>query len=726
MDQLAAPETQRAPPTPESPSLDPARLHERAQLRQERQKQREGTADPACTFSPKVNTRARRASAEASSSPQDNRFDKLYEDAQRRRQTQETRREEAAQSREKACTFSPKVKGSRSRGPKSPDSTFQKLYEEADQRHGRRKAAQQPAPSFRPQLVAKDPRRARRDPSPFHERMHMPPDLQAKRRAALEEKKKALELEGCTFQPKLRSNSRSTSAPRVGRTAAERNEAFLKRKELRRRQREKELEEERRKHETWKPSINHGPPEIRERLDSAVAHRLEQSGKTGDVFDRLSKIGTEQDRKKTREQTLREVSADNTFKPNLNEKSRRIAEKSRSRSAPRLGGKENSLWKRLHDESERLERKKEAEKEKLAQQEMEACSFTPQVSITRKESSEATWERLLGDRASVLELREEVKAVKELDGCTFQPDLPTQSYQPRQKRTSEADVYQRLQAETEKAARQQELRQEMKQMLELEDCTFRPKLVASREPARGVGRQDSQQSVYDRLVEEAVKRKRRQERLKESVKTQELGDCTFTPAVLGLDALASSDVAARRNSETAEERIRRLASPSQRGVTNKREEIERKWAKDSEIRRSTPSRRINRSASRERQRGRASSRSGTPSNSDAQQGRRSRRSSLSRERTQKRTIRGGQARPATQANSTGQPGPATQASTTVQLSPTTQAGSTVQPSPATHASPAETEATAEQPGPELSSSTVRSEKDFAEFEATILKKLEAL
>eukprot|EP00968_Pinguiococcus_pyrenoidosus_P020919 scaffold2607_cov254-Pinguiococcus_pyrenoidosus.AAC.9 len=195
----------------------------------------------------------------------------------------------------------------------------------------------------------------------------------------------------------------------------------------------------------------------------------------------------------------------------------------------------------------------------------------------------------------------------------------------------------------------------------------------------------------------------------------------------------------------------RLASPSQRGVTNKREEIERKWAKDSEIRRSTPSRRINRSASRERQRGRASSRSGTPSNSDAQQGRRSRRSSLSRERTQKRTIRGGQvrrlsvflplrdawrrdltlqvvfqARPATQANSTGQPGPATQASTTVQLSPTTQAGSTVQPSPATHASPAETEATAEQPGPELSSSTVRSEKDFAEFEATILKKLEAL
>eukprot|EP00968_Pinguiococcus_pyrenoidosus_P020921 scaffold2607_cov254-Pinguiococcus_pyrenoidosus.AAC.11 len=115
----------RAPPTPESPSLDPARLHERAQLRQERQKQREGTADPACTFSPKVNTRARRASAEASSSPQDNRFDKLYEDAQRRRQTQETRREEAAQSREKACTFSPKVKGSRSRGPKSPDSTFQ-------------------------------------------------------------------------------------------------------------------------------------------------------------------------------------------------------------------------------------------------------------------------------------------------------------------------------------------------------------------------------------------------------------------------------------------------------------------------------------------------------------------------------------------------------------------------------------------------------------------------
>eukprot|EP00968_Pinguiococcus_pyrenoidosus_P020920 scaffold2607_cov254-Pinguiococcus_pyrenoidosus.AAC.10 len=98
----------------------------------------------------------------------------------------------------------------------------------------------------------------------------------------------------CCSYGTTRVACRSTSAPRVGRTAAERNEAFLKRKELRRRQREKELEEERRKHETWKPSINHGPPEIRERLDSAVAHRLEQSGKTGDVFDRLSKIGTEQ------------------------------------------------------------------------------------------------------------------------------------------------------------------------------------------------------------------------------------------------------------------------------------------------------------------------------------------------------------------------------------------------------------------------------------------------
>ena len=83
---------------------------------------------------------------------------------------------------------------------------------------------------------------------------------------------------------------------------------------------------------------------------------------------------------------------------------------------------------------------------------MRDCTFSPSIPLKRHEKTKMTsstpvWERLYDDKMSIALLREEIKAQKDLVGCTFQPSHQLTSKHLLKKKEKEAltvPVHERL------------------------------------------------------------------------------------------------------------------------------------------------------------------------------------------------------------------------------------------------------------------------------------------
>jgi len=99
-----------------------------------------------------------------------------------------------------------------------------------------------------------------------------------------------------------------------------------------------------------------------------------------------------------------------------------------------------------------MREKIELSEELKIQKEMEECTFRPQIDVpppggSKSESATPIWERLLSiDKNQIVEERERQKELQELESCTFRPEISTGnnpgSLSPT--RTSSSNIFDRL------------------------------------------------------------------------------------------------------------------------------------------------------------------------------------------------------------------------------------------------------------------------------------------
>jgi len=254
----------------------------------------------------------------------------------------------------------------------------------------------------------------------------------------------------------------------------------------------------------------------------------------------------------------------------------------RSASAPR---DRSRLFEELYEDSQ-ITREKIAKKQEMAKkQEVEGCTFAPNLRRHRSKLVELSpdggdadpragkseeevglracfpplsnsryahglpprtsphvqapvFDRLSYDKAAALALREEMKKQQELTGCTFQPHVNrphrSRSSTPRGLRSGDANgmvndenVFSRLEGHMD-----YERKAKLKEERELAKCTFKPRLVhrksgdysAKNGPHAG-------KTIFERLKHEAQERKERELlRAKMRVEMEREG-CTFKPQI---------------------------------------------------------------------------------------------------------------------------------------------------------------------------------------------------
>jgi hypothetical protein len=276
-----------------------------------------------------------------------------------------------------------------------------------------------------------------------------------------------------------------------------------------------------------------------------------------------------------------------------------------------------SIHERLFNEQQHkvaLLQQREQEKVEL---ELEGCTFNPQViddnasingdgnnvvSPSRVVDEAELVARLAADRTGIQLLRDEIKKQKELEACTFKPRVrhyhQENSLTMGQNDAEEHDernrpVYERLNNEIKDLATRNKLRESR----ELEGCTFTPAIGRDPSP-QPIRRRSSSNNgipsvgrkVFTRLSGEASTR-REKEVSREKLKfARETEGCSFAPDVRlseGIDGVVPTGA-------SGTDRILKLSVPQK--VSTKREEIEAKWAQQSQRRKATTPRR-NRPAS---------------------------------------------------------------------------------------------------------------------------------
>ena len=372
------------------------------------------------------------------------RFDCLYRDAQAKLE-----RKKGLSAREQknpsGCTFSPALESSekhRSRDQTKGIKRMKNLYSDGKKIKAKlemRKAetVQTEAPNFSPQITRKaknmDKYRSSSTKS-FSDRLYR--DERSKF-DHLANKKKELEVAGCTFQPKI---TRSRSAPKsrpswavdddggkkgVSERLYKYNSQIAAKRAVLLEENEQKIERE----TPFKPKL--ATSHYHEARDQRVSGR-----KKFDV-ERLMNQGGIQEKTARREALLRAEAKLLTFTPKIPKRRATSAPKSRptwmSENEDTSNGNETrkrtaEVYERLYADRFYAEEERMVAKEEQFIRDMRDCTFSPSIPLKKHEKSKIStstpvWERLYDDKMSIALLREEIKVQKELTGCTFQPSV---------------------------------------------------------------------------------------------------------------------------------------------------------------------------------------------------------------------------------------------------------------------------------------------------------------
>ncbi|GMH63020.1 hypothetical protein TL16_g03609 [Triparma laevis f. inornata] len=491
--------------------------------------------------------------------------------------------------------------------------------------------AEEVVPGFSPQITrkAKKVNEYRTDKTKdYAQRLYRDERSTGNKYAMLEQKQKNMQLEGCTFTPSLKTKTkRSSSAPKMRASWATNDTAGVtdrlykyNAKTTAKKARLLEKQEEQLKRETpFKPQLE---------TSHYNKHRV-SSGKKFDV-DRLMNQGGTQEKTAKREALLRAEAKKLTFQPKIPKRRATSAPKTRptwmsektakreallraeakkltfqpkipkrrATSAPKTrptwmsvgGGEESAVLSggggggevvgtpvhmRLYDARSKVEETYMHLREESFMKEMRDCTFSPSIPLKKHEKTKISshtpvWERLYDDRMSIAILREEIKAQKELTGCTFQPTGNATSHH-RLTRGAELLVHkpllERLAVSKDDYGRKLTLLEERKAELELRESTFQPNLSGAKTDKilkkGGIDKQRAAgKGVYERLHEEAKMQKIILENKKRAFDKQVMAECTFMPEVgVSLD----DDTSVVSSSSL---RIEKLAEP--KSVNDKR------------------------------------------------------------------------------------------------------------------------------------------------------------
>jgi len=182
----------------------------------------------------------------------------------------------------------------------------------------------------------------------------------------LEERKIAMELEGCTFQPKISKRSQSTPRSRPSMAPGKGNfhdRLYAAGKENQER-RDKAIAEAQQKELsmfTFKPDISAG---------AAGETLTRQSGSSEPVHERLYLAGRKEDLIFKMKPLQEQLDKDLTFKPTLNARSQSVG-KLRSSA---------SIYDRLHSEHAINQEQIERNEEMRISKELEGCTYRPYIS----------------------------------------------------------------------------------------------------------------------------------------------------------------------------------------------------------------------------------------------------------------------------------------------------------------------------------------------------------
>lgn len=469
------------------------------QIKQKVESLRKEFETEGCTFSPQITAKARKSAVANSTS----RFDALY---QSHKKTQERLEKVRKENELEGCTFSPAItaKAKRMSSP-SPKLRAEKLYESfrgvQEEREKKKKELEVQGCTFKPQIIRRRPMSAPRqtqDASPTEQKSTRVQDrlLQFGQKkevklAAMRQEKEQKELEGIEFRPRINS---ARSPPRVrGESPFER--LYQKDKSEVWATKMQQIEREVNKDLTFKPAIASRSlsPERKAIMGSAP------------VYERLyseAEAKKEELRKLREEKELQELDGC-TFRPAVGIPSP-LNSPSDNTNSSRGDSSDDPVWERLNKNSR--SNIGQLREEIRVRKELESCTFSPRInrppSRPRSESKEPIWQRLSQQsKTQVEEEREKIKEMRDLEDCTFKPTIISRSKSPPRS-TSGSDpndsgesIHERL---YRIAIENENLRkkEEIKAQRELEGCTFKPTInsIRSTTPARPRG-----ESIHDRL-----------------------------------------------------------------------------------------------------------------------------------------------------------------------------------------------------------------------------------
>ncbi len=328
--------------------------------------------------------------------------------------------------------------------------------------------AEDPECTFRPKINHYEGARVRQVDQPFAERIKTwDSEYKQKQRqlAAERARLEAQEAQQCTFHPQLNPTSVEVAARKADGDVAERlyQEAHLA-DAMRERARRHMAESEVRSY-PYQPEINDVSRRVAERLHSADARPLP---------DRLRQQHEANRSKHHRLRRLKEAEADFTFKPCITRNSAVLAEHSRQRARENGGVLESKLRKQL----------------RLEQEVAEVCTFAPRINeITTAivEQSALFDGRIdfLTRQSMMLELKKSKQLareqVREALECSFKPNVgPRADEVLKQSETRRSHINESVMERVERMAHKEPAAaQAMRRQLEREvyaDVTFRPQI----------------------------------------------------------------------------------------------------------------------------------------------------------------------------------------------------------------------------------------------------------
>jgi len=601
--------------SPDKTEIAGSRLYARAKQQQRSIEEKQRAKPYKCTFTPNFETSKKsRGSTDrkvgefttgmTESASGQERFDCLYRDAQAKLD-----RKKGKSARElknpTGCTFSPAFESSskhRSRDQTTGIQRMKNLYSDGKKIKTKlemRKAetAQTEAPNFSPQITRKaknmDKYRSKKN---FSERLYR--DERSKF-DHLANKKKELEVAGCTFRPKI---TRARSAPKSrpswavdedgNQGVAERLYKYNSKIAAKRAVLLEEQEQKIEKETPFKPKL--ATTHYHEAREQRVSGR-----KKFDV-ERLMNQGGVQEKAARREALLRAEAKLLTFTPKIPKRRATSAPKSRptwmneneDTSNGNVGRKRTAeVYDRLYADRFYAEEERMVAKEEQFIRDMRDCTFSPSIPLKKHEKSKVSsstpvWERLYDDKMSIALLREEIKAQKELTGCTFQPSTSSSSSRSAKiNKMASAHSSTVGEAVHERLSRVHDAKYDLlemeKERLELSSCTFQPTIRSYNDSVlkkSGIVKlRSSGGNIYERLHEEAKMSKIVLENKKRQFEQEQMAECTFMPKV-GVDI----DDGIGSVTSGGSTRIDRLAEP--RSVYDKRFNLEHSKLQESKRR----------------------------------------------------------------------------------------------------------------------------------------------